>query len=142
MQFEAERAHSESRRFAQDAHVTVAPGLHPLASPRLSESVAEEVVYAALRKGLPKGWYAWHSLRIRTGDGLLGEGDFVIVDPQRGMLVLEVKGGQTEQRDGRWLQNSRPMDQAPLEQALRFQRTRAEGCPLLADADGEKVPQP
>jgi hypothetical protein len=104
--------------------------------------MAEEAVYAALKKGLPKGWYAWHSLRVRTADGLLGEGDFVIVDPQNGMLVLEVKGGQIEQRDGRWWQNGRLMEVAPLDQALRFQKRlvqRLQDCGCRPPAFGSAV---
>ena len=79
----------------------------------------------ALRKDLPAGWYGWHSLRIRDPNGYEGEGDFVLAHPQRGFLVLEVKGGQVEQRDGRWFQNGRPMDEPPLEQGTGFAKKLA-----------------
>ena len=95
-------------------------GLHPRDQMRPSDSMGEERVYSALCTGLPLGWSAWHSLRIRTQDALLGEGDFVFACPDRGMLVLEVKSGRIEQRDGRWTQNGRPIDKSPLDQANTF----------------------
>ena len=81
-------------------------GLWPRQQPRPTKSTAEHSVYNALSKQLPAHWLAWHSLRIRTENGLEGEGDFIIAIPDRGFLVLEVKGGAIEQRDGRWFQNS------------------------------------
>lgn len=95
----------------------VAPGLYPQQAPRPTDSHAESAVWQALRTQLPAGWYAWHSLRVRTRKGWTREGDFVLAVPSRGLLVLEVKGGDVEQRDGRWLQNGRPMEPPPLEQA-------------------------
>lgn len=109
------------------------PGLYPTAQPRATDSEAEHKVHAALGRGLPKGWYAWHSLRIKDGYGIDGEGDFVIAVPERGMLVLEVKGGQLQVRDGCWYQNGQRMKKAPREQALTFAnklmgRLGKEGC--------------
>lgn len=69
---------------------------------------------------MPAGWYGWHSLRVRDPRGYEGEGDFVLASPDRGLLVLEVKGGQVEQRDGRWFQNGRSMDEPPLEQGTGY----------------------
>jgi len=45
-------------------------------------------------------WYAWHWLRLRSReDGEFGEADFFIADPNRpGILILEVKGGEIEER--------------------------------------------
>ena len=80
--------------------------LHPAEQPRPTSSHAELRVYEALKSGLPPGWTAWHSLRIQTKDGTEGEGDFVLVDPDRGLFVIEVKGGALEARDGRWFQVS------------------------------------
>jgi hypothetical protein len=70
-------------------------GLHPSTAPRPTDSHAESAVWHALRTHLPDGWHAWHSLRVRTKDGWTGEGDFVLAEPRRGMLVIEVKGGRT-----------------------------------------------
>jgi hypothetical protein len=96
------------------------PGLHPRVLPRGTSSHAECAVYDALKASLPEGWFAWHSLRIMSDTGIFGEGDFVVADPKRGMLVLEVKGGSIQQNDGRWFQNGHPMRQEPRIQALNF----------------------
>jgi len=100
------------------------PGVHPSIAPRSTESKAERAVFDALRRQLPKGWYAWHSLAVRTADGDESEADFIIAAPGRGLLVLEVKGGQIQVNDGRWLQNGRPIER-PLDQAFRAARTIA-----------------
>jgi hypothetical protein len=98
------------------------PGLYPSEQPRKTDSNAEIAVYKALKERLPSGWYAWHSLRLMDDDRMFGEGDFVIANPDRGLVALEVKGGLIEQRDGRWFQNGAPMKIDPLAQAHRFIR--------------------
>jgi hypothetical protein len=100
--------------------MTPPPGLYPRESPRNTESHAENAVYQSLKSRLPSGWYAWHSLRIMEDRGIFGEGDFVIANPERGLLVLEVKGGIVNQRDGRWYQNGEPMRRDPRVQATEF----------------------
>ena len=90
-----------------------APGLHPRGGPVPTRSRAEQAFHRALAEGLPPGWLAWHSMRIRTAANFEGEGDFVLAIPDRGVLVIEVKGGSIEKRDGLWLQNGRPMDKPP-----------------------------
>jgi len=110
-----------------------ASGLWPREAPRPTRSEAERRVYAALRDNLPKGWHAWHSLRICDRANIDGEGDFVIAAPDRGLLALEVKGGQVEVRDGRWLQNGHAMKKPPRDQGLAFVnrlvgRLRDEQC--------------
>jgi chloramphenicol 3-O-phosphotransferase len=96
------------------------PGLWPPNKPRTTESHAEMRVYEALSRQLPSGWYAWHSLRIRVPGHADAEADFVIADPSRGVLILEIKGGRIEQRDGIWFSNGVQLKQAPREQANRF----------------------
>lgn len=65
---------------------------------------SERRVATALRQ-LPDDWtvlhhVSWQSQRNgRQGDG---EADFVVLHPKRGLLVLEVKGGGIEIREGRW----------------------------------------
>jgi hypothetical protein len=104
------------------------PGVHPAAEPRPTRSQAERRVHDALPHGAPAGWYAWHSLRLRTRVGFLGEGDFVIAHPARGLLVLEVKGGSVSQSYGLWYQNGVRMEPPPLKQALDF-KARPAGTP-------------
>ncbi|WP_308197108.1 NERD domain-containing protein [Anaeromyxobacter sp. SG17] len=130
------------------------PRLNPAEAPRPAKSEAERTVWKALKNGLPSGWTAWHSLRIRDGRNYLGEGDFVLAHPQRGFLILEVKGGRIEQRDGRWFTNGIPFDTTPLDQAHGFmhkleQRLKdwkcyppAFGAALaLPDTDFDEQPQ-
>jgi hypothetical protein len=95
--------------------------LHPREAPRTTKSHAELAMWRAFsRCTLP--WTVFHSLRLRTRTGWEGEGDFVVCDPARGLLVLEVKGGAMELRDGRWFQNGHPLDTSPREQAQGFVR--------------------
>ena len=98
------------------------PGLYPREKPRHTESYAEPKVYNALKANLPEGWYAWHSLSIHREDtGEFGETDFVIAIPNRpAILLIEVKGGNIEQHDGRWFQNNNPI--SPFDQAHTFKR--------------------
>jgi hypothetical protein len=99
------------------------PGpVFPSDAPRPAKSQAEKQVWERLKKQLPKGWTAWHSLKIRVKSGYLGETDFVLAHPDRGMLVLEVKGGAIEQRDGRWFSNGTALEAAPLDQARDYLR--------------------
>ncbi len=98
------------------------PGLYPQGTPRPTTSRAEQALHRALGEKLPKGWFAWHSLRVRAGARREGEGDFVLAIPKRGILVIEVKGGAIEVSGGHWLQNGRPMKEAPRDQASRYRK--------------------
>ena len=109
------------------------PGMWPRSAPRRTESAAEKRICDELRRQLPKGWYAWHSLRLHVPGGSDTEADFVLASPKRGLLVLEVKGGKIEVRDGMWLSGGQPLKQPPRDQGNRFarvllQRLRAAGC--------------
>ncbi len=99
-----------------------ATGLFPRGAPRPTSSAGEQALHRALETGLPQGWTAWHSLRVRSESGWEGEGDFVVAIPDRGLLVIEVKSGAIEVRDGQWLQNGKQMDRAPREQGHSFAR--------------------
>jgi len=96
--------------------------LFPAGSPRPTSSEAERAFFRALVKELPNGWTAWHSMRLRAGGTWEGEGDFVFAIPERAILVVEIKGGAIECRDGQWLQNGRPLEHAPRDQAHRLRR--------------------
>jgi hypothetical protein len=54
-------------------------GRYPRGGPRPTSSRGERLVYEALSRTLPAGWYAWHSLRLHTARDGEGEEDFVIV---------------------------------------------------------------
>jgi hypothetical protein len=68
---------------------------------------SETKVFEILRDDLPAHWTVLHARRIvvpaKGGKrGVEGESDFLVIDPGRGILVLEVKGGQEvgSDRDG------------------------------------------
>ena len=75
------------------------------------EHSSEQPVYVALRDQLGNDYTVLHSypwLRPWRGDALLeGEADFVLIHPQRGILVLEVKGGDTIAYEARrWIRHT------------------------------------
>ncbi|MEN8041759.1 MAG: AAA family ATPase, partial [Actinomycetota bacterium] len=86
---------------------------------------SEKVVWNAL-EALPKSWRVFHSVawqipkRTRVFDG---EADFVLIHPKHGMIVLEVKGGLLEVREGAWYQRDvrggpwHELPRSPFEQA-------------------------
>jgi hypothetical protein len=106
----------------------LSPGLYPLCTLSPNAQPSERKVYEALSSALPVGWSAWHSLKLRNTTGEFAEADFVIADPVRGILVLEVKGGIVRKQDGVWFQNERPMKMPPLDQAHRFVRVLLGKC--------------
>jgi len=111
---------------------------------------SERLVYEALRD-LPKGFVVLHSfpwlrpLRDHKNEPLReGEADFVVMHPERGLLVLEVKGGRPElvgrtwRRDGKELRD--PFDQArrsryALLEAIEERTSRRVNRTMLAHGD-------
>ncbi len=71
----------------------------------------ERDVFAALREAPgAKGWIVFHSLGIgRHATQMEGEVDFVVLAPELGMLVIEVKSHLRVQADnaGRWTLEAR-----------------------------------
>jgi hypothetical protein len=55
--------------------------------------------YEQLKRQLPEGCYAWHRIDVITDRGEQREADFVIGQQGRGILVVEVKGRQIEEKD-------------------------------------------
>jgi hypothetical protein len=85
---------------------------------------SERVVYEALR-ALPTGFVVLHSFpwlrpaRDLAGEPLReGEADFVILHPERGLLVLEVKGGKPELSGRTWSRAGKEL-RDPFDQARR-----------------------
>lgn len=97
-------------------------GLFPKTDPSSDWPESEREVYQRLKESLPPGWVAWHSVKVRTKGAEFAENDFVIADPSRGILALEVKGGLISKDGGSWLQNGQAMKSSPLDQAHRFVR--------------------
>lgn len=90
-----------------------------------TESRAERELYSELRDQLPERYHVFHSVAWQSRSPHYGardgEADFVIVDPQHGLLVVEAKSGaiRYDGRQGEWYQNERTMDKDPVEQAKR-----------------------
>lgn len=84
--------------------------MYPDVPPGDLEHTSEEPVYVALRDQLGDDYAVLHSypwLRPWRGEALLeGEADFVVVHPQRGILVLEVKGGHVRHDGRRWFRDT------------------------------------
>ena len=99
----------------------------PDVKPSEIEHASEEPVYRALRDELDGHYVVLHSypwLRPWRGEALAeGEADFVVLHPSRGLLVLEVKGGDSIRHDGnRWFRDTEngPREfQDPFNQARR-----------------------
>jgi len=89
-----------------------------------TESHAERALYEIFRDRLPDDVLVFHSARWQVRDRRRGardgESDFIIVDPARGVLVLEVKGGaiRYDGERGEWTSNGIPIKD-PFEQAER-----------------------
>lgn len=80
----------------------------PSVEPEAIHNEGERLVYAALRE-LPNDYLVLHSYPwLRPDRGLEGEplregeADFVLLHPDRGLLILEVKGGEPFLEGGRW----------------------------------------
>ena len=84
----------------------------PDVDPASLEHSSEEPVFRALKEGLSNDFTVIHSypwLRPWRGEGPLheGEADFIVVHPRLGLLVLEVKGGDTIRHDGyKWFRDT------------------------------------
>lgn len=98
----------------------------PDVDPSQLEHTSEEPVYIALRDQLGADYVVLHSypwLRPWREDALAeGEADFVVVHPERGVLVLEVKGGDVRHDGHRWFRDtpSGPKEfKDPFKQAQR-----------------------
>src|ERR1039458_2244353 len=90
----------------------------------------ERSVAKALAGALDDTYTVYHNIKWLPAeaecDQSEGETDFVIYHPKRGLLIIEVKGGQILVVDGKWYHADRgrpgkPMKE-PLVQANRFRR--------------------
>jgi hypothetical protein len=75
--------------------------------PDADAAVSEKRVFDCLRDGLPQEWLVLHSRRfvLPGGRGSAiqeGEIDFLVLDPARGLLALEVKGGAVQCEGAKW----------------------------------------
>lgn len=71
------------------------------------ESSGEKEVFEALKIGLSDEWIVIYSLRWITDDEIFlnrsnGESDFILINPNYGIMVLELKGGSITCINGEW----------------------------------------
>ena len=99
-----------------------------------NNSPGEKEVYEAL-KLLGRDYTIFYSLSwISIGnDRTIGEADFVVFHPEKGIMVIEVKSGEIEYKYGSWIQTNRssgvkkeirPYDQARKSQFEIFDRLK------------------
>jgi len=99
--------------------------MYPREIKRSTTSGAERLLFEELRRQLPDEITVFHSVCWQDppvdGRGLSRdrEADFVILDPSRGILVLEVKGGQVwrDPDTGLYYSNEHLLEESPFEQA-------------------------
>jgi hypothetical protein len=80
-----------------------------------NQSEGEVRVFEALST-LPDSWYVFHSLRWLSAPGPaahraiptgIGESDFLLFNPERGVVVVEVKSGRIRVEQRQWFQRNR-----------------------------------
>lgn len=85
--------------------------------------MSERIVFDFVKKHISNEWYVFHSFDYVTRElnkerkRWDGEIDFLLYHPQKGILVLEVKGGTISYRNGQWFQEDRTMN--PVGQAKK-----------------------
>lgn len=78
----------------------------PMVPDTFNGSIGEEKVFEALRL-LDNNYIIFHSFNwIGIGDRTQGEADFVIIHPDKGVMVIEVKSGEIEYKNGQWIQTN------------------------------------
>ena len=103
--------------------------------------MSERIVFEEIRKHLSNEWYVFHSFDYVTRElnrerkRWDGEIDFLLYHPQKGILILEVKGGAVSCRNGQWYQEDRPMD--PVGQA---RKNKYAVMALLREGLNQEIP--
>jgi hypothetical protein len=115
----------------------------PDVDPSQLEHTSEEPVYIALRDQLGADYVVLHSypwLRPWREDALAeGEADFVVVHPERGILVLEVKGGEVHHDGYRWFRDSASGPKEFKDPFRQAQRNMHALLDIIRERSGERV---
>jgi len=103
------------------------PGIYPEGENCLPSSTpqAEISVYKAIKYAIEvinQDIYGWHSVRLKSKTREESEADFIVAFPPNRLFIFEVKGGIVTKEKGKWFQNSKPLDKAPLDQAKKCRR--------------------
>ena len=101
--------------------------------------VSERIVFEAVKKYFSDDWKVFHSFDFVSRDlnrmRWDGEIDFLFYHPDKGILILEVKGGKISHRLGQWYQEDRPID--PFGQA---KHNKYAVMKLLTQSLGRSIP--
>lgn len=97
----------------------------PDIAPDMIKNRGERAAYIELRDQLPKKWVVRHHFPFCTDEGYLQdkEADFIVLAPERGLLILEVKGSVGyESKGGIWYRinedGTREPTRNPFDQAM------------------------
>jgi hypothetical protein len=105
---------------------------------------AERLAEERLRDALPEGARLYPNVRFVAktrpgGPAHDGEADLVVIHPENGLLVIEVKAGEpTRDAIGRWWLGDRRLDRSPFEQAEAAKRDLAHAIAALPDWPGDR----
>lgn len=81
--------------------------IYPIVPEEFNSSYGEKEIFKVLKR-LPDDWNIYYSVswqkRTRHGEITWGEADFLIFNPEYGILVIEVKSGGIEFIEGKWIQ--------------------------------------
>jgi hypothetical protein len=108
---------------------------------------AERTVVSSFITGLYSNWLIIPSVGVRDGDGQ-HETDIVLIHPDMGVMLVEVKGHRVAIREGIWYgQEGTPLNPQPIKQALdnaksleRLIRRNVEGLERLEVVFGLAFP--
>jgi len=93
----------------------------PLTCDTIDRPQSEQIVFDAIKSYLSDNWIVFHSLDFIKDDQYNkrwdGEIDFLLYHPNKGILVLEVKGGKISYQNGTWYQNNHKI--TPILQSKR-----------------------
>jgi hypothetical protein len=96
---------------------------------------SERRVVDALVAGTGDDWLILPTVPF-VDRGRDGEVDVVVLDPTRGAVVIEVKGGAIAVRDGRWYQNDRSLIRSPADQAVAGKHALIKKVKAIRGIDG------
>ncbi len=65
-----------------------------------------------------------------------GEADIVVMHPEYGAVVIEVKGGKITVVEGIWYQNGKPLTRSPVEQAVNAKHVLVRKINRACETDG------
>ena len=92
-----------------------------------TKSLAEKKLFEILEKELDDGYTVFHSAWWQAVKYVIEdrEGDFIIVHPEKGILILEAKGGNIsyDSMNKSWYQNQFIMKKSPFEQAREIRHS-------------------